>query len=155
MSDEARQRLADQQAAMVQSLLAGAPPPEGTDPAQVERSAKSLAGKRRRELEKSLPMLREQQRDIGLIIDRYLAEFAVPPADRRTDVARLVKFMLKASALSDLARLELLRGLLRPGRPARMLWLSRPARIAVAIQLPWIGRRVAQLRLFPPRLLFP
>src|SRR4051812_11537204 len=77
--DEARQNLARQQAAMVQSLLGAAPAPEGIDPGQAKRAAKSLASKRRRELEKSLPWVpREQQREFGAIIGLYLSEFSPP-----------------------------------------------------------------------------
>lgn len=54
---DARERLADAQAALVRALLAGGSPPPGFDPERIARQAAALRAKRRRVIARLRPDL--------------------------------------------------------------------------------------------------
>jgi hypothetical protein len=70
----ARERLAARQAALVRSLLAGAPPPPGFDPRRVRVEAAALLAKRRRVAEQLRPDLADTLDDrFAELFDRWAA----------------------------------------------------------------------------------
>ena len=96
MPDDQRQHLAEQQAALVESLVAGTPPPADFDRAQVTTAADALLRKRTRGIEKAAPWLIALVSErYAPLLDEYLRENPSPPAEgQAVDVQRFIRFLI-------------------------------------------------------------
>jgi hypothetical protein len=155
MTVRARERLAQAQAALVRSLVAGATPPEGFDVRRLATAARSLLNKRLRETSRAWPML---ARCLG---DRYGERFrafaaGMPPPAEGGPLADGWAFAqtVAADELDDDARRERLlidlhwrrtRGGLRPRRGAAVRWARIGGRRVVGVRLPWLGTWLLRL----------
>lgn len=110
MSPDQRQHLAQQQAALVESLVARTSPPADFDPTQLATTADALLRKRTRGIEKSAPWLKTLLNDrYQQLLDSYLdAHPSPPPKGHVADAKRFVNFLLRCSRLSLSARFHLL-----------------------------------------------
>jgi hypothetical protein len=129
-----RERLADEQAALVRALVDGGPVPAGFDPDRVRATAAALARKRAREVARAWPALAAE---LG---DDFTARFLADAA-RRPPPAR-------GGALAD--------GLAFAGAPARTRHLSGNARVEVMLAAAHLSTRPARLAATvagPPRRL--
>ena len=115
MPDDERQHLAQQQAALVQSLVARTPPPPDFDPDQLNTVADSLHRKRTRGIEKSAPWLPALLKDrYTSMLETYLKQNPAPPAaGHGADVQNFVSFLLRSKELSLRQRLLVFRYKLR------------------------------------------
>ena len=145
---DARERLAAEQAGLVQALVAGAAVPQGFDEEQVRLAARSLINKRLREVALTWPAL---ARCLGKTFQSRFTTFAEsnpppvdggPLADGRTFAATV-----SVSDLDDEARLGLMQVDLRHRRlPVRARWLPGARRVVIGVRLPRLGVRVMPVR---------
>ncbi|WP_224362711.1 hypothetical protein [Hyalangium versicolor] len=155
-TQEARERLAEAQAALVRALAQGAPVPEGFDSKRVQETARSLISKRRRWVERSWPRLAAGLGDS--FRPRFEAWARENPMELETsalaDGRKFADALLATAEYPDSAREELfffeLRYLLsehglseRKGLTLKVLKVDRSRLLAA--RLP--GGRVLQLRL--------
>jgi hypothetical protein len=143
---EARERLAEAQAALAQALARGTPVPTGFDAERVHETAKALVSKRRRWVERSWPRL------AAALGESFRARFepwarvhpmeleASPLADGR----RFADSLLEAGAFPDEARDELLTFEVR----YRLTETGLVARRGLTLQ----SQRVGKARLLAARL---
>jgi hypothetical protein len=145
---DARERLAAEQAGLVQALVAGASVPAGFDEQRVRLAARSLINKRLREVASVWPAL---ARCLGESFRARFTAFAErnPPPTEGGPVAdgRAFAATLPAGELDDEARLEtMLVDLRRRWRPVRIRWLPRARRLVLGARLPWFGVHMVSLR---------
>lgn len=152
----ARERLAETQSALVQSLAQGAPVPAGFDAERIQETARTLLSKRRRWVERSWPRLALALRES--FRPRFEAWARENPmeleASSLADGRRFADALLAAGEFPDMAREELLVFELRyrltgQGLVPRRGITLRSTRIGssrlLAARLPW--GRVLRLRL--------
>jgi hypothetical protein len=132
----ARQRLAEAQEELVRALVLGGPVPEGFDRQRVARCARSLVGKRRREVARAWPAL------ATCLGDGYRPQFEafakeVPPPSEGGPAAdgRAFARTVPWARLDDAARLALLAYDAAHGWLPGACWLSG----GVALALPGLG----------------
>jgi hypothetical protein len=153
LSPEARSRLAAEQAALVNALVAHGEPPANFDALQLRTAAASLARKRAGAAARAWPALtRALGRQFGGLFAAY-AEAATLPreggpiADGRT----FARWLAARGELPDAGRIEILavdlryvgnpEGLRRRRWPTcRAAWLRQSRRLIVAVWLPWLGQ---------------
>lgn len=154
-----RAELAQQQAALVESLVGRAEAPPGFDAERLQTAGESLATKRRKEVAHVWPGL---TRSLG---DRYstlFAEFAeqtpLPKVGGpRADGRAFAHYLAKLRLLPDEGRLEALRvdvyfkmtrdGLThRRGTTVLMARLRDSRRLVLALRLPLLGERWLTIR---------
>ncbi|MDY7230062.1 hypothetical protein [Hyalangium rubrum] len=153
---EARERLAEAQAALARALAQGTPVPPGFDAERVHEAARSLLAKRRRSVERTWPRL------AAALGDSFRARFDAwarenPMAletSALADGGRFAQALLTVSPFPEDAREELLAFELRyrlteQGLVARRGFTLRTSRLGasrvLAARLP--GGRVLRLRL--------
>ncbi len=133
MSPEQRDKLAAEQAALVDALAGRSAPPAGFDPVRVATAAASLLAKRRRGVEKAWPGLAES---LGDRFRRAFAEYAraqPTPADGSHEDGRLfARYLRHRGELSEDGRLQLLLTELRWYRPLVLSFLPRRRALVVA-----------------------
>jgi hypothetical protein len=148
-ASDARERLAAEQAGLVQALVAGAAVPAGFDEERVRLAARSLINKRLREVALAWPAL---ARCLGETYRPRFTAFAEkhPPTAEGGPLADGQAFAatLPAGELDDEARLELMRvDLYRRWLPVRVRWLPRARRLVLGVRLPWLGVHLVSARL--------
>jgi hypothetical protein len=154
---EARERLAQAQAALARALAQGAPVPEGFDVERVQDTARTLLSKRRRWVERSWPRLAAALGDT--FRPRFEAWARENPmaleASALADGRRFAEALLTAGGFPEAAHEELLafelgyrlteEGLLVSRRGFTLKTQRLGARRLLAARLP--GGRVLRLRL--------
>jgi hypothetical protein len=152
-----RQRLAAEQAAVVQALTGRQPPPAGFDVAHLATAAAALAQKRCRSVAMSWPALTQA---LGERFEPAFAAFAaaIPLPEIGGPLADGRAFARHVGVLPDKARLEVLavdlrfrstkRGLrLRRGPALRFAWLQQSRRLVLGAYGRWLGMHWLSLRL--------
>ena len=140
---DARVALASQQARLLGSLTAAAPPPHGFDAARVVVAAATLRNKRRRSVARAWPSLTtslgERFRDL---FDAY-ASASPHPAEGgpAADARAFAEHLDRSRRLPPSARLELVLARSRRGFPLRLALLGHPRRLMLAVRLPRRGVR--------------
>jgi hypothetical protein len=146
---EARAALAAQQARLVGSLTAAAPPPEGFDAARVLLAAATLRNKRRRGVARAWPglpsSLGEHFHDL---FDAYASASPHPAAGGpAADARAFAEHLARSGRLPEPARLELALARCRRGFPLRAVLLRDPRRLLLAARLPGWGVRYLRVPL--------
>jgi hypothetical protein len=157
-SEEARARLAAAQGELVRALVGQGEAPAGFDEARLALAARSLVGKRLREVARAWPAL---CRCLG---ERWAERFRdwaahTPPPGEGGPLADGAAFLraVPPGELDDKARLEALmvslhwwrtrRGLRRRrGFVLKSAWLPGQRRLVVGVRLPWLGARLTSIR---------
>jgi hypothetical protein len=141
-----RERLADEQAALVRALVDGGPVPAGFDPDRVRATAAALARKRAREVARAWPALAAELGDD--FTARFLADAARrPPPARGGALADGLAFagaLAHTRRLSGDARVEAMLAAARlSASPARLAAAvaGPPRRLVVTVRLPGLGER--------------
>lgn len=131
-----RRRLAAAQEALVRALVLGEAVPEGFDAERVGRCARSLVGKRRREVARAWPALEAcLGADYRPLFEAF-ARKAPPPAKGGPPAdGRAFAHTVPWSRLDDAARLAVLGYDSARGWLPRFSWLSR----GLALALPGLG----------------
>jgi transposase len=146
VSQPARDRLADEQAALVRALVGGGPVPGGFDPGRVAATSAALARKRAREVARAWPVLAA---DLGEgFSDRFVADAArrPPPASggALADGLAFARALARQGRLSPNARVEAMLATARlsasPVRLAATL-AGPPRRLVVTLRAPGLGER--------------
>jgi hypothetical protein len=155
--DEGRERLAEQQAALVRALTASGEAPAGFDAERLRLAATSLANKRRQEVARAWPALvrclgeRFRERFDAFAEKTPLPSEGGPLADGRAFARALAR-----EVWTDEARLEVLAvdlrqarcaGGLRPRRgvAVKVAWLRERRRLVVGVRAPGVGIRTLAL----------
>ena len=151
---DARARLAARQAALVSALTAGGPLPADFDGGRIRAAAAALARKRARSVARAWPVLagamgeRFDERFTAYAEEMPLPRSGGPLADGRA----FARWLAARGELPGAARPEVLgvdlqfraspEGLVRRRGPAlKAVFLVRPRRLLVAVQLPGLGAR--------------
>jgi hypothetical protein len=141
-----RERLADEQAALVRALVDGGPVPAGFDPDRVRATAAALARKRAREVARAWPALAAELGDD--FTARFLADAARrPPPARGGALADGLAFagaLAHTRRLSGDVRVEAMLAAARlSASPARLAAAvaGPPRRLVVTVRLPGLGER--------------
>jgi hypothetical protein len=166
LSAEARQRLAESQAELVQGLTGRGPLPAGFDQERVRTAAEALVRKRMRSAARACPALhRALGEKFALHFEEYAASAPLPrEGGPLADGRAFIHFLAGRGELPDAGRLEALAvdlhhvrcasGLVRRRGPAAgVALLRRPRRLVLAVRLPWLGEWWITLppwRPFPP-----
>lgn len=130
-----RERLAREQEALVRSLVLGGPIPEGFDAEKVARAARSLVGKRRREVARAWPAVAASLgAEYRALFDAYAARTPPHEGGPLADGRRFARTLPRVK-LDDAARLSLL----------RWGWTWLPEARSLAVALPWLGTLVVPL----------
>jgi hypothetical protein len=157
---EARTRLAQKQAEMLQALAGQGTAPVNADAQGLRAAADALARKRPRSVARAWPNLADA---LGSCFNELFAAFALqtalpseggPLADGRA----FARFLAHRGDLPEAGRLEALAvdlrhvacagGLVRRRGPVlKMALFKRPRRLVVALRLPWLGERWVTLPL--------
>ncbi|HYT87815.1 MAG TPA: hypothetical protein VEL76_03775 [Gemmataceae bacterium] len=153
-SAEMRQRLAEQQAALVEALTVGKTPPPGFAAERFAVAAEALARKRARSASKAMPILAQSLGErFG---ERFAAFAAVTPLPEEggpfADARAFARYVAARGELPEDARLEVMavdlhqkstrRGLVpRRGFALRAAVLWRARRFVLGIRVPWLGVR--------------
>jgi hypothetical protein len=145
MSDDDRQRLASEQARLVEALGGRASPPDHFDAARVELAARTLLQKRARTIAKTWPGLME---GVDALFDEYATAHALPAAGPVADARAFAEYLLRRGTLSDELRVELVTRRAATGWPLRWIRLRDAKRVIVALRVPRLGVR----KLSPPWL---
>jgi hypothetical protein len=135
---EARERLGQQQAALVRALTGRGEAPPGFVEGQVETAARSLASKRRQEVARAWPALAACLGEKFVErFDRFAAETPLPAEGGPLADGRALARALRAEELSDEARAEVFWVDLR--------WRSVPAglvpRRVVVMRAVWLRQK--------------
>jgi hypothetical protein len=141
-----RERLAAEQAALVRSLVAGGPVPDGFDPDRVRATAAALARKRAREVARVWPALAA---DLGdSFTDRFVAYAAgrpsPTPGGALADGLAFARDLARRGRLSGDARVEAMVAAARLSRRRVHLAATlagRPPRLVVLARAPGLGER--------------
>jgi hypothetical protein len=142
IDDSDRRALAERQLQLVDALCGAAEPPDGIDPGQLKRAARSLHAKRARGVAKTWPVL---ERGLGERFDLFFAGYAqgnvLPTGGAVEDGPAFARWLARVGMLDDPGRIQLMIHRTRRGWPIRIAWLHGSDRIAVAARLPWFGVR--------------
>jgi hypothetical protein len=142
----ARERLADEQAALVRALVGGGPVPGGFDPGRVAATSAALARKRAREVARAWPVLAA---DLG---EGFTARFVADAARRPPPVTggaladglAFARALARQGRLSPNARVEAMLAAARlSARPVRLAatLAGPPRRLVVTVRAPGLGER--------------
>lgn len=153
-SADTRAHLAEQQAALVRSLVADGDALPGFDAQRIEAAAAALASKRRREVAHTWPGLARALGDRFVrLFDEYAGQAPMPTlGGPRADGRSFARFLAQINLLTDEGRLEALQvdmhfkitpdGLIRrQGSTLQIAWLRTARRLVVALRLPLLGER--------------
>jgi hypothetical protein len=153
-----RADLARRQAALLAALTGQRPAPAGFDAAHVRAATASLRGKRVRAIARTWPRLAsELGPDLDAALERHLRERPTPhPSGALGDGRVLARALAAEGRLPWEARLELMGVELRYRWPAdgrrlprragaTLAWSRSPARVVLAVRLPWLGERWLRL----------
>lgn len=160
MSEAARTRLANQQAALVSALVSDGVVPEGFDAEQLQVATESLLRKRCRSVTRAWPAL---ARNLGSEFrDQFAAYAEATPLPSHggplADGRGFADWLRERGQCSEAAQLQTQAVDLRFARsraglhPRRMptlklAWLTRPRRLVIALRWPGLGERWFTIRL--------
>jgi hypothetical protein len=139
-----RARLARAQAALVDALTRGAPPPPGFDAGRVALAARALSSKRARGIARACPAA---ARALGSEFERAVADYAATcPAPAAggpvEDAEAFLRWRARAADLPDALRRELLRLRLRRGWPVRATRLTESGSLLLGARLGRVSRLI-------------